>query len=751
MNGVFSFTGSQLSELFPLHLVIDHNLILQDVSPALAAIYPCTTNRPLSDFFLPPAPSFEALIALQHQSLTLQAIHPHHLLFNGRFFYTPEQQQLFFAASQPHPDPSQHLLYEHILNNITAEIVVLSPDRRYLFVNPEAIPNPEIRQWLIGKTDLDYCQLINKPTELADIRNAAFDKAINTRSAQSWEEESVNSTGQKHYKVRNLLPVHDDIGHLRFVIGFSVDITNLKNIQTELVFAKQRTEEIANAKQRFLANMSHEIRTPMTGIIGVADILQKSLVEHEQRRLVHIIQESAKNLLVIANDILDLEKIASGKIALEHIPFNLVNKVSLAIESFRYKAIEKNIHLSYSNHLPSNLTVIGDPFRLTQVLNNLVSNALKFTPKGTIHLYTALKWQKGDAIVVEFGVKDTGIGIQQDRIAEMFEPFTQGGANVARQYGGTGLGLSICRDLVHKMGGSIDLDDSYTQGTHFLFTIPYSLGHAPPESIAPTLIDKSIVQRLNILVAEDMEINQFLIKYILRSWGCAYTLVNTGKKALEHLQKENYDLILMDIQMPEMSGTEATQLIRQMPDTNKATIPIIALTANALKGDAEFFKAAGMTDYLSKPFDEMRLYDAILKVLKSKDNTLANQQLDNIAPDGQTQYDLSQLKTISKGDYSFISQMVHLFLTTMPPLMTELQESTSNADWEAVRKVAHKMKPAIDSMGIHLLRDVIRSIETNVKESVDETIIREQVNTVDKILNTCIIQLNNDFPSNGTV
>ena len=746
MNGVFSFTGSQLSELFPFHLVINHDLVIKEVSPALAAVYPCPTGIALHLFFRLPATTFEALLALQHRPLQLEALHTPGLLLNGRFFYFPEKQSFLFITTEPTITAPNHHFYERILNEITAEVIVLSPERRYLFVNPRAITNPEIRQWIIGKTDLEYCLFQNKPTELAENRNKLFDEAVRTRSTQSWEEEDTNHNGTKACFIRNLFPVNDPSGNLLFVIGYGLDITRLKNIQAELIQAKQRTEEIANAKQRFLANMSHEIRTPMTGIIGVADILQKSLSEHKQRRLVHIIQESAKNLLVIANDILDLEKIASGKIALEHIPFNLVGKVNLAIESFRYKAIEKNIHLSYSNQLPSNLTVIGDPFRLTQVVNNLISNALKFTEKGAISISTNLKKQDDDAIIVEFGVKDTGIGIHQDRIAEMFEPFTQGGADVPRQYGGTGLGLSICRDLVHKMGGTIDLDQTYDHGSHFLFTIPYPVGQAAPDSIAPTLIDETIVQRLNILVAEDTEINQFLIKYILQSWGCAYTIVNDGKKALEEVHKTTFDLILMDIQMPEMNGTKATQLIRQMTDPVKAATPIIALTANALKGDAEFFKASGMTDYLSKPFDEMRLYDVILKVLKSKDNTLTDQQLENIAPEGQTQYDLSQLKTISKGDYSFISQMVHLFLTTMPPLMTELQEGTLNEDWETVRKVAHKMKPAIDSMGIHLLREVIRSIEINVKESADSTIIREQVNTVYKVLNTCIIQLNNDFP-----
>lgn len=746
MNGTFPFTNSQLATLFPFHLVIDQDLMLSAVSPALAAVYPCRTGTSALHYFQLPATSFDGLIAVREQVLQLKAIQSTGLLLSGRFFFFPPQGQVLFVADPPVITPPQASFFEQIVHEITAEIIVLGPDRRYLFANPMAISNPEVREWIIGKTDAEYCQFRNKPMELAATRNAMFEEAVLSRSTKSWEEESVNIQGEKEYHVRNLFPVNDAQGNVLFVIGYSIDITKMKNIQAELVSAKQRTEEIANAKQRFLANMSHEIRTPMTGIIGVADILYKTLQDHKQRRLVHVIQESAKNLLVIANDILDLEKIASGKIALEHIPFNLVGKVTLAIESFRYKAIEKNIHLTYTNHLPTNLTVVGDPFRLTQILNNLISNALKFTEKGSVNIATYLEQQHDDTILVAFSVKDTGIGIQQDRIDEIFEPFTQGSADIPRQYGGTGLGLAICRDLLDKMGGSIHLDHSYLQGALFHFVIPYPLGQAGPESIAPTLIDETLVQRLNILVAEDMEINQFLVKYMLQSWGCAFTIVNDGKKAVEQVRDGVYDLVLMDIQMPEMNGIEATQLIRKLPDSSKANVPVIALTANALKGDAELFKSSGMTDYLSKPFDEMRLYDVILKVLKSKDDTIANQQIENIAPEGQTQYDLSQLKTISKGDYMFISQMVHLFLTTMPPLMAELLDYTQKEEWDTVRKVAHKMKPAIDSMGIHLLRDVIRSIEANAKNAVGKDIVEEQVYLVQKILNTCIIQLKNDFP-----
>jgi PAS domain S-box-containing protein len=604
---------------------------------------------------------------------------------------------------------------------------------------------------------LDYTagEMVGKRlTELLPEEDRAlFDQNYLQPFLRDGKSEGVFRVVSKSGKVVYLLYQNykmDGPGIEPYVIGFAQDITTRIEAERELRHAKKLTEEAALAKERFLANMSHEIRTPMNGVLGIAGLLAKTNLNEQQRSYLHLIQESANNLLLIVNDVLDLEKIIMGKLQFEHVVFSLSDRVDMCLQSFIYKAEEKGIGLHHNNLMQEDVVVLGDPYRLSQVLNNLISNAIKFTHKGSVTIETRVVDKTDNEVQVLFSVKDTGIGISESQLGVIFEPFMQAHAAVTRTYGGTGLGLSICHELVNMMGGALQVDSTVDKGSNFSFIIPFAISSTKLNN--PTVSQEVNYQSLGrryVLVAEDVELNQYLVKHILESWGFTVDIVNNGREAVEKVQQNNYDLVLMDIQMPEMDGMEATRQIRQLPDAAKARIPIIALTANVLKGDSDKYLAAGMNDYLAKPLIEHKLFLIISNNLKSGGippvDTVMNPNESHVSGNQEKLYDLTMVETLSGGDLSFIKRMVQLFIDTMPPSLQELQKETRQQNWVAVSKLAHKMKATIDSMGITRLKDDIRAIEMNGKKNENVDTIPGLVNTVEEVINTSIVQLRRDF------
>jgi CheY-like chemotaxis protein/HPt (histidine-containing phosphotransfer) domain-containing protein len=499
----------------------------------------------------------------------------------------------------------------------------------------------------------------------------------------------------------------------------------------------------------------------MNGIIGIARLLQKTNLNNQQREFLEMILGSANQLIVIINDILDLEKIASGKIQFEQIPFNLYEKVRQTCELFRFKAKEKNLYLKVESRLPDNLWVIGDPYRLSQILNNLLSNAIKFTESGGIHVLLEGAALSDGKYNVTFSVRDTGIGIRQDKLEEIFNPYVQEKSEIARKYGGTGLGLAITKNLVELQQGTLHLESEIGKGSVFSFTISYPLAEPVNEDSKPVdVLATDKISGLNLLVAEDVAINQFLIKHILNEWGCSVTFVSNGQEALDAVKDKYFDLILMDIQMPVMDGMTATAKIRALEDSERNKIPIIALTANALRGDEVKYKAAGMNGYLSKPFTEKGLYQAITEVLfgESETNLTANTDIfhENIPensfylqsenkPEVRMLYNLDMLKEMSGGDESFIVMMVQMFTETTPELISQMKAAVQVGNWPELGGLAHKIKPTIDSMGIESLRELIREVEKDGKNSTNIAELPGKVEIVVNTLEECIKAMKKDF------
>jgi signal transduction histidine kinase/BarA-like signal transduction histidine kinase len=374
--------------------------------------------------------------------------------------------------------------------------------------------------------------------------------------------------------------------------------------------SEKRIKEAAHLKEQFLANMSHEIRTPMNAIIGFTSILKRTELKPDQRQFVQNIHSASDNLLALINDILDLSKIEAGMIQLEDTNFSFRSLAGSVASMFSEKIKEKDIELKteIDEAIPDILT--GDAVRLTQILVNLLGNAIKFTEKGEVRMSASLVTADRQKARLLIKVSDTGIGIPKEKQVAIFERFQQAEAETTRRFGGTGLGLSIVRQLIELQGGKLELESEPGKGSVFFFTIEYEV--PDEEALLNQALEaetKTIpITEVKVLVAEDNMMNQALIRHLMKNWNINYTLVNNGAGAVAALQKEHYNMVLMDIQMPEMDGYTATSVIR---NELKSAIPIVAMTAHAMMGEKEKCLQLGMNDYISKPLKETILYNII--------------------------------------------------------------------------------------------------------------------------------------------
>lgn len=510
--------------------------------------------------------------------------------------------------------------------------------------------------------------------------------------------------------------VTDESGNAVKLFGTVMDITDRKQVEEELIRARTQAEDSSKAKEYFLANISHELRTPLNGILGMSRLLQKTALNTTQREYTEVLHSTAGNLLVIINDILDFAKIESGTVVLEDVDFDPARVADTAVQLQMFKAEEKDLALRHLHDGPAFPKVIGDPYRLSQILLNLLNNAIKYTNHGEVTLVHRILEESNDSVRIQFTVSDTGIGIPYEMQQEIFESFTQV-LSPDRKQGGIGLGLTISKSLVERQGGKIWVESKPDVGSSFHFFIPYQKAKNLPEKKKSEEYEEINLGSLKILLVEDNKVNLFITEAMLNDWGFKVDVAGNGLEAIQQMEKNDYDMVLMDIQMPEMNGLEATRVIRKMSNPLKSGVPIIAITANTSRQAHKQFIAEGMNDWVIKPFKDETLYKKIALHIKDKDRLGSNiskrkfPQRKRPVVVSEALYDLSSLKRDQPENKAFIRRMLTIFVESIPPIVDRMQLHFEKGEMEAVCTLAHKIKPTLDGVAIHSLKDVIRNIE----------------------------------------
>jgi len=509
----------------------------------------------------------------------------------------------------------------------------------------------------------------------------------------------------------------DDAGNLLYSRSAVMDYSERKKLEDDLESARHSAEKSAILKEQFVANISHEIRTPLNAILGFSNLLQRTDLHQDQSEFAHNIQISSENLMAIINDILDFSKIEAGMLHLDKVPFSLPALLHSVRSLFQIKAREKDVE--FRIHLAQDVpgSLIGDPTRLIQILVNLIGNAFKFTEKGKIEVWVSGSLPEHEMVTISFQVKDTGIGIPPEKIDKIFERFGQATAETTRRFGGTGLGLTITKQLVELQNGSIDVDSEVGKGTTFRIAIPYEIAgtEMPPMSPGLSSADELKDRNVSILIVEDNPMNQRILELILDEWGISHKHVSNGNEAIELLKMEAFDLVFMDIQMPELDGYATTSLVRQKLHLE---VPIIATTAHAFPGEREKCISYGMNDYIAKPLQQNELYSLILRYSGRKKTW----KTDDSYFQGSSQgFDRQYVMDITQGKEDTIREMANLFIDQSAKELREVEKALGKRDFVRLANAAHSLKSTTAYMGfnddlgqkVHLLEQIALTSHPN--------------------------------------
>ncbi|MBI3520707.1 MAG: response regulator [Bacteroidetes bacterium] len=534
---------------------------------------------------------------------------------------------------------------------------------------------------------------------------------------------------------------------LAAVVILIADINTRNKLEEELRVAKKLADDNALMKEQFMANMSHEIRTPMNSILGFTELLEKTDLNKTQTDYLMAVKTSGSNLLNIINDILDFSKIEAGKLNIEKISFNLLELLDSLKVMFDPKANEKQIAFKLVVDEKTPTYIFGDPTRLMQILINLTNNAIKFTQSGEVKLSCEIKSIEHDIVQFVFKVKDTGIGIPADKIASIFERFNQGNTETTRKYGGNGLGLAIVKQLVEIQNGDISVKSKEGLGSEFAVKISYPISYEnkiiPFEHKHIHLKIKSD-RPLWVLLAEDHILNQKLAVAYLTNFGLQVDLAENGAEAFGMIKHKSYDLVLMDIQMPVMDGYHASKKIRE---ELKSDVPIIAMTAHMMANEREKCTSYGMDDYLSKPFKEVELFNMVNAYLGNKKESVVipetkSENAETRGPQPYSVIRVEHLHTLSRGNLTFIKEIIRLFLDQNPTEAIELEKAIQQKDYTAIRSIAHKMKTSVGFIGIEQLLAPLNQLEDLAMREANISDIASIFKDVKAVCQRAVTELN---------
>ncbi len=489
-----------------------------------------------------------------------------------------------------------------------------------------------------------------------------------------------------------------------------------------LTSAKTEAENLARAKEIFVANVSHEMRSPMNAISGLSEQLLGFPVDEKMHEQLTVIRRSSDHLLGVINEILDFSKLQAGKVIIEKVDFYLSDVIEEVIQINQVLAQKKQVELKHSldEEIPDVLS--GDPVRLKHILHNLLSNAVKFTEKGFILLDIRKKESLNQQVILEFSVSDTGIGIDKEKLGEIFEAFHQEETSTTRHYGGTGLGLSIVKQLVELMGGNIRVQSEKGKGSRFTVSLPFATGsikkqrkrkepHEPGE--IPDFGD------LSVLIADDEEFNKVLLRMIFNKWNIVFREVSNGKEAVDAAAQQSFDLILMDIRMPVMDGITATKRI--IENSLNGKLPrIIGVSATSTVQDLKKCREAGMTDFVSKPYREEALKKVMMRVAGTSMHKSSTIPRDKIAaPNQKRRLDLKELYHLGDGDQQFIYDLLTIFVRNSEKLLGTMEESLKNEEWEAMADAAHRLSSPSHHLRAYRLHELLKTIENSARNKIN--------------------------------
>ncbi|WP_317899576.1 PAS domain S-box protein [Aurantibacillus circumpalustris] len=571
------------------------------------------------------------------------------------------------------------------------------------------------RQELIGKNIVDILVCESSKSLL---KNKTQQRSSGL--SDSYEIEIKNKKGFDRWWLVSGAPNYDDSGKLIGSVGIHLDITERKRLEQELKAAKQKAEESSKAKEVFLANMSHEIRTPLNAIIGMIRELSFENLTEVQNVYVRNTSIASQHLLSILNNILDISKIEAGEFKLQETDFEIEALLYSATEMMKNSAADKNLHLKTSFSKDLKKVLRGDATRLRQILINILGNAIKFTEHGGISLKCEVERETSSEQMLLISVTDTGVGMSKDYQKNIFNKFSQEDATTARIHGGTGLGMAITRELIQLMQGDITIDSTKGVGTTVLIKLALLVGDS--SKISELNPKKTFTKKpIKVLLTEDNEFNRFVATKTLNRNNCIVSTAVNGLEAIEKLKKDQYDIVLMDVQMPVMDGIEATKLIRTKL---KLTTPIIALSANAFKSESDFCLKIGMNDYITKPFEEKFLMDSIYKNINKP-----LEESDYVVNTSQTKklYNISELRQLSDGDDNYMKTLVNLFIKQSKSSVKQITEALVDKDLKKVYEISHQIKPSIENFNIDRLKLAIREIEDDSKAGIYSKELKQNV------------------------